>query len=169
MPKGMQPIFSQTISSSGSVLSFNNIPQTFTDLFIEINARTVYNGFADGYVYFQDGAGTSNYSSTITNGNGSSPGAYRYTNNGTLSLISMGGSNTTANTFSSIRIHIPNYKSNTYKQCISESVAENNATLGILSIHSGLWRSFLPVTQINFSIANGFAVGSTFTLYGISR
>lgn len=166
MPKGMQPIFSQTITSSGAVLSFNNVPQTYTDLVLEISARTVYNGFADGYMYFQNGAGTNLYSSPVLNGNGS----YRYSNNGTMSMLSLGGSNTTANMFSSIKMHIPNYTSSEYKQVISESVAENNsASTAVVSFHAGLWRSYSPITQINFSVANGFAVGSTFNLYGITR
>ena len=41
MTIAMQPIYTQTVGAGGTtVISFNNIPQTFTDIQMVISART---------------------------------------------------------------------------------------------------------------------------------
>ena len=165
----MQPIYTRTLSST-STLTFNNIPQVYTSLLLIGKARSAYTGgFADGYIYFQDGAGTTNYSSTIGNGNGSSMSSYRYTSSGTASSFGMNGAAHTANTFTSFKISFPNYRDGQFKQIIGESALENDATTAFNRNDAGLWRSVLPITQINLTVADAFVAGSTFTLYGITR
>jgi hypothetical protein len=169
MPKGMQPIFSQTLSSTASI-TFNNIPQTYTSLLLVAKARSAYTvTFADGYIYFQDGAGTSNYSATIGSGNGSTGSSYRYSSSGTASVFGMNGAAHTSNAFSSFKILFPNYRDGQFKQMVSESVCENDAASAIIRNDAGLWRSAAPITQINMTVANAFVAGSVFTLYGITR
>lgn len=164
-----QPIFTRTLTST-SALTFNNIPQVFTDLELRICGQTAYTiGGADGYVYFQDGFSTTNYSSTTLQGQGSgTPGSYRYTNNGTMSVFNMLGT-ATANMPASIRFLFPNYTSSTWKTVIADSVAENNASLVLDSLCAGTWRNTSAITQINITIADAFVAGTEFTLYGISR
>jgi hypothetical protein len=169
MPKGMTPIYSRTLTST-SAITFNNIPQIYTSLLLIGKARAAYTGgFADGYIYFQDGAGTSNYSSTIGSGNGVGLSSYRYTNNGTSSSFGMNGAAHTSNVFSSFKILLPNYRDGQFKQIIGESALENDATTAFNRNDSGMWRSVSPITQINLTVADAFVAGSTFTLYGITR
>jgi len=168
MPKGMQPIYTQRLTSTGTI-TFNNIPQTYTSLLLIGSARSAYaSGFADAYVYFQDGAGTSNYSSTAQNGNSSTVSSYRYTNSGTANMFGMNGSAHTANAFTSFKVSFPNYRDGQFKQMIGESVMENDGS-AIVCQNSGLWRSVAPIRQINMTVANAFVAGSVFTLYGITR
>lgn len=168
MPKGMQPIYTQTLTSTASV-TFNNIPQTYTSLLLVGKARAAYTGgFADGYVYFQDGAGTNLYSSTIQSGNSSTMSSYRYTNNGTASAMGVNGAAHTSNVFTSFKIAFPNYRDGQFKQMLGESVLENDGS-AIVRQDASLWRSVSPITMINLTVANGFVAGSTFTLYGITR
>lgn len=165
----MQPIYSRTLTST-SAITFNNIPQIYTSLLIIGKARAAYaGGFADGYIYFQDGAGTNLYSSTIGNGNGVSLSSYRYTNNGTSSSFGMNGAAHTANTFTSFKILLPNYRDGQFKQIIGESALENDAVTAFNRNDAGLWRSAAPITQINMTVADAFVAGSVFTLYGITR
>lgn len=164
----MQPIYTQTLTSTASV-TFNNIPQTYTSLLLIGKARAAYTGgFADAYVYFQDGAGSNRYSSTIQSGNSSTMSSYRYTNNGTASAFGSNGAAHTSNVFTSFRILFPNYRDGQFKQMLSESVLENDGS-AIVRQDASHWRSVSPITMINLTVANAFVPGSVFTLYGITR
>jgi hypothetical protein len=161
------PIFKQTLTSTGSV-QFNNIPQVFDDLELVANGQTAYTDGADGYVWFQDGFSTTNYSSTTLQGNGSGVGGYRYTNNGTMSVFNMLG-NSSAQTKTSFKILIPNYRSSVWKSVMSQSVSENNGAVALDSLMAGQWRNTAAVTAIGLTIAAGFTAGTEFSLYGIYR
>lgn len=165
----MQPIYTQTLGSGGaSVVTFNNIPQYFTDIVFLISARTAYNGDADAYLNFQDGSGTTNYSWTKLAGTGSGTSNYRGTSSNTVSPWTLKG-DATASTFSNVKISIPNYTSSNFKSVISESVMEHNGTVGWDVLTSGLWRSTSSITSATFSVASGFTQYSTFSLYGVTK
>lgn len=161
------PIFKQTLSSTGSV-QFNNIPQVYDDLEITINGQTAYGGGADGYMWFQDGFSTTNYSSTTLQGTGTGVSGYRYTNNGTMSILNMLGTSSTS-TQTSVKILIPNYRSSTWKSVISQNVTENNGSLAFDSFMAGSWRNTSAITAIGLTVASGFVAGSEFSVYGIYR
>jgi hypothetical protein len=168
MPKGMQPIFSQTLSST-STITFNNIPQIYTSLLLIGKARSAYaSGFADAYVWFQDGSGTTNYSATAANGNSSTVSSYRYTSSGTANMFAMNGAAHTANAFTSFKVSFPNYRDGQFKHMIGESSAQQDGA-SVNCFNAGQWRSTSPITQINMTVANAFVAGSVFTLYGITR
>jgi hypothetical protein len=168
MPKGMQPIYTQTLTGTSTV-TFNNIPQNYSSLLLIGKARSAYaSGFADAYIYFQDGAGTTNYSATIQNGIDSTVSSYRYSNSGTSSVFGSNGAAHTTNAFTSFRISFPNYNDGQFKHMIAESVMENDGS-AIIRHDAGHWRSAAPITQINMTVANAFVAGSVFTLYGITR
>lgn len=152
-----------------STIAFTNIPQSYTDLQIKASVRSGYNGFADGYLYFDGGGGTTQYSSTITYGDGSWKGSYRYSNNGQSAPYPLAGSNVTANTFTNFELYIPNYTTSNNKQFLGMSGAENNATASRNVITGNLWRSSSAITSLTFSTANGFVEGSSIYLYGIKN
>lgn len=166
----LQPIYTQTVGAGGAAtITFNNIPQTFTDLCIKASLRSTYNGFADGYLYFNGNGGTTQYSSTILYGDGSGVGSYRYSNNGQAAPYPLGGSNLTANTFANIELYIPNYAGSNFKSFTADDGTETNATTTRTALTANLWQNTSAITSMTFSTAVGFAQYSTFSLYGILR
>jgi hypothetical protein len=78
--------------------------------------------------------------------------------------------NTTANTFGSYQIYLPNYAGSTNKSMSSESVEENNSnTLYYLSIGAGLWSNTAAITSISILPGSSWVQYSTATLYGITK
>lgn len=151
------PIYSTTLSSTTSTITFSNIPTTFTDLVL------VFNGAASSYVntYINiNGDSSALYGQTRLYGNGSSAISARY-NAATFAYV--GDVHTTQ---SSGILHFMNYtNTNTHKTFLSR----DNAAGGGLGCWAGLYRSNSPITSILFGATSAatFTVGSTFTLYGI--
>jgi hypothetical protein len=170
MPKGMQAIYTQTVSGTPGTVTFNNIPQTYTDLLVKISARSsVSAANSEMYITYNGDLG-SNYSTTWLTGNGSSASSSRGSNNGAVVTIQINGATSTSNTFGSIDVYTPNYTSSLFKQTTVEGVIENNTTAHDSRLISYLYRSNAPLTSTTFSAVGGaFVAGSTFTLYGISR
>jgi hypothetical protein len=151
------PIYSTTLSSTTSTITFSNIPTTFTDLVL------VFNGAASSYVntyIYINGDSSALYGQTRLYGNGSTTTSARY-NAATFAYV--GDVHTSQ---SSGTLHFMNYANpNTHKTFLSR----DNAANGGLGGWSGSYRSTLPITSILFGATSGatFTVGSTFTLYGI--
>jgi hypothetical protein len=165
----LQPIYTQTVGAGGAAsITFNNIPQTFTDLKIIVSSRTSNTGATDSLGMYINGVQT-NRSNTLLYGNGSGAFSVRgtYRDVGTSDA---GGS--TSNTFSNIEIYIPNYISSNYKQIISDSVEETNAAATTLEMRANLWSSTAAITSLSFDCASSglnFVQYSTFSLYGVLR
>jgi hypothetical protein len=150
--------------SGGSTnFDFTVIPATYTDLMIVVSARSTSTGDIFNIAF---------------NGSSSSfTGKYVYWENTTAnsgSLAQYGGrvntSSTTASTFSSTSIYIPNYAGSTNKSYSSDSVSENNAAAAPGSMIAGLWSNTAAITQVTLTPSAGnFAQYSTATLYGISK
>lgn len=174
MPKGMQPIYSYTISTAINSFSFVNIPQTYTDLKIVISARASLTSANQGsYIQFNSD-GANNYSQTVFRGFGSSIDSYRSSNNNAFLEIDIPNGLSTSNVFSNIEVYIPNYTTSLFKQVIIDNAKENNSasTDVMLQLKSHLYRSNAPIMSITFGTnitAPNYIGGSTFTLYGISR
>jgi hypothetical protein len=164
----MQHIETVTVGSGGAAsVTFSAIPDTYTDLLIVVSARSeiIYNG---NYINFRFNGSSSGYTNRMLTGFGS--GVNSNTN---VTTSNFGGylaeSSYTADTFSSVQIYIPNYRSSVAKSSSSDGVSENNATEARQSINAGLWSGTDPVTSITFITESGdYAEGSTFYLYGIT-
>lgn len=165
----MTPIYTQTVGAGGAAtVTFNNIPQTYTDLVVVVSSRSLFNGWANSYMRFDNGS-TTNYSSTNLNvATSSIVENYRSSNTG-QSLDAIGGTNTTANTFSNIQHYISNYSSSNFKSIVTDYASENNGSEVRTGMVASLYRSTSPITTMVFSVASGFAQHSTFSLYGIIR
>ena len=177
MPKGMQAIYTRTLTGTVGSVIFNNIPQTYTDLYVVASTRSSRTGATtdDLYVNFNLATNTNTlHSSTVLWANGSSAGAGRGSNGWLIGLAVQPANDGTANTFSNSSIYIPNYTSNAFKSVSIDSVNTNNSvTIGTgsgLNPSAALFRSNAPITAISFLGGYAaFAAGSTFTLYGIAR
>jgi hypothetical protein len=159
-------IQTQTVGSGGiSEITFNSIPQTFTDLKVVISGRfanaavanTMYIGFNGAYTLT-----TSRYLAS----DGTTISA---SSSGNPFLGDISANSNTANTFGSIEAYIPNYTGSNFKQYISDSVSENNATAAYAEIWAGLWRSTSAVTSLKFSGSANMMENTTISLYGMKN
>jgi hypothetical protein len=169
----LQPIYTQTIGSTAGGITFNNIPQTFTDLKLVVSSRHNNAGPIDGSIIRFNGDSGANYSDTILYGTGVSAQSARYTGQTYAFYIADDGNTATTNTFSNWEMYIPNYRSANLKQLNIDGVSENNSTTNDyqrMSIQGSLWRSTAAITSIT---VGGYAGNpqqySTFSLYGITR
>ena len=167
----LQPIYTQTVGSGGAAtVTFNNIPQTFTDLKLVISIRTTFNDSNNlTYAYNFNGS-SSGYSHRTIEGNGSSASSLNASN---LTYGFTGWINdaaTTSNTFTSSELYIPNYTSSNYKSHIVDTVTENNATLAYQTLHAGLWSNTAAINSIQVSVfGETIQQYSTISLYGVLR
>jgi hypothetical protein len=171
MPKGMQAIYTQTASGSAATITFNNIPQTYTDLKIVVSGRGGQAAVYQQTYWRINGDTGSNYSATSIQGTGSGSGAsYRESSQTRGSFGLLNGSTATASSFGSLEFCIYSYANSMYKQVIAEYITETNGAVAYQGIESGLWRVNAPVTsfQIN-TFGAAIAANTTVTLYGISR
>ena len=169
----MQPIYTQTVSgSSTNLITFNNIPQTFTDLVVKASVRVSQTGnlYFDPKFYFNNDTSTL-YSQTQLYGTGSAAASGRDSAQATMQLY-VNTNSATANTFSNSEIYIPNYTGSNFKSCFSDSVTESNAATTVLQfLEAYLYRSTSPITRLDFTATGAlyFMANSTFTLYGITK
>ena len=162
MPNTYVALKTETIAVATSSVTFSSIPSGYTDLVI-VFSGTVSAG-AGGRIQF-NGDTTSNYSNTHLSGNGTSATSSRDAS--TSGRFTYEGSigNTDATRNVSI-IQIQNYSNaTTFKTWLSRA---NRPSAGLDAI-VGLWRKTPEaITSITLSvISDTYAIGSTFSLYGI--
>ena len=168
----LQPIYTQTVGAGGaSSITFNNIPQTFTDLQIEISVRgTTSAAGVDLYCYTNNVSNDTTYSVTYASGGGVSASSSRATGISFFYFGNVDAASQTSNTFSSVQAYIPNYSGSNYKQVVSESVNENNATVSSQGLQASLWPKTTAISALTFFPASGsFAQYTTISIYGVLR
>jgi hypothetical protein len=171
MTIAMQPIYTQTVGSGGATsITFNSIPQTFTDLKLVMSSRTAgANNFFDPSLQFNNDA-SSVYSYTQLYGTGSGSATSDRASNFAKFPLWQNGSSSTSNTFGNYECYIPNYTSSNFKQVIIDAVTENNASTALSMLVAGLWRSTSAISTMNISSSsNAFQQYTTFSLYGITK
>lgn len=170
----LQPIYTQTVGAGGaSSITFNNIPQTFTDLKLVISARSTQTGDTykktNYYLKFNSNAEFI-YSNTHLYGTGSGTASAKDSNQDYLFMGVIDADDATASTFGSAEVYIPNYTGSNFKSVIGDSVSENNATAALQIFNAGLWRKTDAISSIFIAgIGGNFKQYSTFSLYGILR
>jgi hypothetical protein len=172
-----QPIFTQTVGAGGvATVTFNNIPQTFTHLRLEIYARTTRaTGGNDWDSTRFNGDTATNYSVTyfITSGSTASSSRASSLTSTQLGTFSNATANFPANTFGSATAYILDYTSSNNKQIVSETTTATNVntTTAVQQVFASLWRNSAAITSISLSSANGanWVQYSTFSLYGILK
>ena len=158
MDKTYEPIATQTLGTAAATVTFSSIPQTYTDLVLIVNTKTATN--VNVFMRF-NGDTSSNYSDTRLVGDGSSASSSRLTNQTSAIIISGDPSLN----FSTYKVDIFNYtNATTFKTFLTRSNSADRAAVLL-----GLWRATpAAITTINIRVDTGtFAVGTTFTLYGI--
>lgn len=160
-----ESIATTTATTASPAVTFSSIPQTFTDLIlvVSIRANSTPTSFGTG-IRFNSDTG-SNYSRTVLYGSGSSAVSFRDTSQ---TRIFYSAGSTTASQFNLIRLNIQDYSNTTTYKTI---VGRNDDLSDVTSVSASLWRSTSAITSITVTPfddnSTGFAVGSSFTLYGI--
>jgi hypothetical protein len=119
--------------------------------------------------YLKFNTSTANFTVRTLEGNGAS--ASSVTNTVAFGGLDNGGTST-ASTFSSTQIYIPNYAGSTNKSYGVETVTETNATTIYSELVAGLWSNTAAITGIEIypdSVGHTYVQYSTATLYGISK
>ena len=157
-------IASQTLGSAAASVTFSNLPQNYTDLVIIMQHKVSGSATAaDGFIRVNSDTG-SNYSNTQL---ASDPGSSRQTG---VSFWMWGADASTE--FAFTRFDLMNYSNNTtYKSILWRQGLSN-----VVFANVGLWRSTAAITSLSFTssdqlgqgVADNFASGSTFTLYGVA-
>lgn len=159
-----------TVGSGGTAnITFNSIPQTYTDLLLKISARSeAAGGFSDELIKFNNT--TTTYTNRYIYGNGTSGlgGSNAYSGSGGFTG-GMVGNTSTADVFGNKMIYIPNYTSSNKKSYSVDGVTETKADLAYVHLLGGLWDSTSAVTSIVLVTDSGVDYGqyTTATLYGI--
>jgi hypothetical protein len=152
------------LNASAASITFSNIPQSgYTDLKIVVSARS--DSTTGNFFEIRPNGATTNLSGRYLQGDGSA------VNSSTFQPWSyVPPSNSTASTFGSVDIYIPNYSSTSANKSISvDYVTENNATAAFAGIEAGLWSSTSAITSLVFAMSTGnFVANSTFSLYGLA-
>jgi hypothetical protein len=162
-------ISSNVLSSSAASVTFSAIPATYTDLVLRVSARADDTGLL---LQMTLNSATSTYSNTLLLGNGSTVSSTRNTGQAYLRAGYVNPSGSTASTFSSGEIYIPNYNSTIAKPMSSLGMTENNASTAYIANYANLWDTSSAITSITLDMtASGqnFVSGSSFYLYGISN
>jgi len=170
MPAARYFIASTTVGAGGaSSINFTSIPSTYTDLTIKYSLRS--SSTTDDYLGVKLSLNSSTTSFTIRQlyGTGTTASSANYSTNNPSGYMQAGL--TTASTFASGDIYIPNYLVSQNKFFSTDSVAENNAaTANFLSLLAGLWSNTAAITSISLTPATGnFVQYSTAVLYGIKN
>jgi hypothetical protein len=159
----MVPIAQVIANGTNSNMNFFNIPQTYRDLVLVINATS--NSTQSGNIIFNyTSFGT--YSATYTRGTGSASSSNRIINSGAGPLLSTVTYNSTI-PISSV-INIQNYSNtNTFKTYVGRTSSEINGS-GESQIIAGLWQKTEAISEVLISSGSGSIYWSgTATLYGI--
>jgi hypothetical protein len=80
------------------------------------------------------------------------------------------GAGTTASTFTSTSVYIPNYAGSANKSYSIDTVFENNATTAYAQLIAGLWSNSSAITSMSLNVENAtqtIAQYSTAYLFGI--
>ena len=155
-------------SSTAANIDFQNIPATYTDLFLVASLRTNRSGqVIDGVsVRFNNDTTAGNYSGKRLYGSGSS--AVSDTNN--LGHIFATASSSTTNIFSNSQVYVPNYLLSVNKAFSAETVNEDNQTANYLAWTSQTWNNTAAITRLTLiPETSSFVQYSSATLYGIKN
>lgn len=164
----MTPIYTRVLTDNQtSTVTFNNIPQVYTDLKVVVSARQGGTQNSANAVLYLNGD-TALGSFTLLFGNGSSTGSNRVS--GYIDGFVTTAGTATASTFGNAELYIPNYTASNFKSIVSDSIYENNASVADQQFRAILWRSTNAITTLGISATVGnFQQHSTFSLYGIIR
>jgi hypothetical protein len=162
------------VPSDQSTIVLSSIAASYTDLLIVLSLRSSRAAANNDYVAMKFNASTSNYSSRLLVGNGASVSSGTDVSFSAPRIIGdIPAATSTASTFGSMQIYIPNYAGSSAKSVSVDAVTENNGTTAFQQITAFLWNDTTAITDITFEAlaagTNDFKQYSSVTLYGITK
>ena len=162
-----------TVGSGGAAnITFNSIPQTYTDLVIKFSLRTNIAGGGPYNVALRvNGSSSSIYNTIRLYGFNASVSSFTSTAASTTIAGLANAAGDTANTFGNSEIYLPNYTSSNYKSGITDAVQENNGSAerflaaNLIETTSAITSIELLLTGVSYTLVQY----STAYLYGISN
>jgi hypothetical protein len=161
------------LTTTQATITFSSIPATYTDLVLQISARSSQAADNQDPLWVRFNSDTANnYSFTNVYGYQSST-VYsdRAGNIGYFQAYSAQTANNPADVFGSIEIYIPNYTSTTTRPVSITGVTENTSAGGVYvtMATAANWRGTAAISTITLILQTGpnFLSGSRFDLYGI--
>ena len=163
-------ISSNVLTSSAATVTFSAIPSTYTDLVLRWSARGTAAVSAVA-IYAKLNTSTGVYSYTLVGVDDGTVLSDRGSNQTNNDSGRFSGGSTTANTFGSGELYLPNYAGTTQKPMSSFAVSENNSsTVYRIRANAMLANVTSAVSSIELSTSTGnFDSGSSFYLYGIKN
>jgi hypothetical protein len=180
MPAGKTytPLARTTLSSAAANVEFTSISGSYTDLILVASVRadtTTYNNMNFPIVQFNNDTGNNYSNTTLYSRNDSGSWSALSARSSNTNGINSGGIATTSfgsNIFSTYMFNAMNYSNTTtYKTALARVGTGGDLTnMDGPSANAGLWRNTNAITSLKVlaSSSGNFAVGSTFTLYGIA-
>lgn len=171
MPSTMRLISKQTLGSDTGTVTFSNIPQTYTDLYLVCAARTDRADNGDAILLQFNGNTGNNYSTRSLYGTGTTAVSASWSNVTGIYLVQAACANSNpANTFGNSETYIPNYMGSTNKSVSHSGTSEINSANGYMSVDAGIWSNTAAITSLLLKPFNGtnFKTGSTFYLYAVT-
>jgi hypothetical protein len=167
----MQPIYTATVGAGGvASVTFNNIPQGFTDLKLVISAKTNWasNNWDDLVVRFNDT--TSGYSENSVFVVNSVTPISGQASNVTYAQVGWSANTNFANVFSNSTTTITNYTNGNAKNVMTDTAIEGATATTVMGFISYVWNNTAPITKMTFSSLNSATIlqYTTITLYGVS-
>jgi hypothetical protein len=169
-----ESIATVSVGSGGQAsVTFSSIPATFKHLQIRgIGKDNRGYGYDNLMVQFNSDTATGNYTTHLLDGDGSTASAAAYVQNIATAVIVNALSDTTylANGFGAFVIDILDYANTSkYKTTRALGGVDNNNTIGIVGLTSGLWSNTVAISSILIKGLNGGTLQqySHFALYGI--
>ena len=155
------------LTEAASSISFENIPQFYSDLVILASIRSAYSDLSNDLRMSINGLTTNRIWRDLF-ATGSSVFSYNQT---TTHVGNISGNTATSNTFGNASIYIANYTAAVNKSISFDTITENNATTAYMRMGSGLWSSTAAITSLTFTdfSASNLLAGSSISLYGINR
>jgi hypothetical protein len=163
MPLTYTPIATQTLSSASATVTFSSIPATYTDLVLVYAPLGSTNTVTHSMRINADSA--TNYSLTGLRGDGASASSYRNSNQTSIVMYPNDYDNTTIPGV--FTVNFQNYANATTFKTILWRAGLSAGGQGV-SAQVALWRKTPEaITSIVLTSTGNFAIGSTFSLYGI--
>lgn len=160
-----------TLASANTLIVLNSIPQTYTDLYLTVSARTDQTAATSScYITFNGGAQGAVFSQRWLNGDGGAVNSGSYSSIGQMYPFYVSGGSSTSNTFGNGSIYIPNYTATASRSISADGATENNATAQRMEINAGIFAATAAISFITIGSGGGnFVTGSTVSLYGITK
>lgn len=169
---GISAIQHYELDANAATINFNNIPQTYTDLYLVVSGRLTDSVDAT-YPWYPLQIRPNDLTTNLSAKRLYGTGGMGTTGSQTFTYVApeINPGNSTANTFSTSTIYISDYTSSDSKIFSIDSVSESSGSNALQMILSGFWNSTDPITSLvlySHTGSGSIAQYTAATLYGIT-